>query len=59
MPRMLLSIFTVCIQISLVFVFAFCRLDYQPELCFYLSWDYIVGFITIFKFSNAYQKILS
>ena len=40
MPLMLLSIFYCLYSNFSCFSVCFCRLDYQPELCFYLSWDY-------------------
>ena len=39
-PLMLLSIFYCLYSNFSCFSVCFCRLDYQPELCFYLSWDY-------------------
>lgn len=40
MPLMLLSIFYCLYSNFSCFSVCFCRLDYQSELCFYLSWDY-------------------
>ena len=56
MSLMLLSIFTVCIQISLVLVFAFVDWTTNQNCVFILVGTIIVRFSTIYKFFRCVSK---